>query len=416
MMAVFGLNGLRALRTRWSYSYTVLLLCWFGWISIYLCKSVLPPVLPILLDELGITHAQAGMFATVYLIGYVLVKIPAGMLARRIGIRNTLLLGMIGYGLSTMLNAVAATFLQILVLRFFVGLFQGIHLPVANTLLSERFKGAQGKVIGFHESGPNIGNAMALPLTVAIASAWSWRWAFLLLSLPAFALALATFITLKEDERKVESDERGKTDPMGGLGLRSFCRLLIPLAMAHAVYNLCLRTLFTFAPIYLVEFRGMSLGMAGLISMILPAAGFFAKISSGFIAERLGRRNAICAATALSGAFIASLIRFRGECGLSLAFMMIGLVLYSFSPTIYASVTSALPFHLKSMGLGVVTMTGNLVGAISTPIVGFLIDAYGYNAALLSISATTLIATAVIYLAMKREPEIGVQQDGVAVG
>lgn len=303
-----------------------------------------------------------------------------------------------------MLNVVVTTFFQILVLRFFVGLFQGIHLPVANTILSERFKCTQGRVIGFHESGPNVGNAIALPLTVAIASAWSWRWAFFLLSLPAFALAVATCIILKEGEQVVEPDERWEANPRGGVGLRGFYRFLIPLALAHAVYNLCLRTLFNFAPLYLVESRGMSLATAGLIAMILPAAGFFAKISSGFAAEKLGRRNAICAATALSGVFMMALACFRGEYALFLVFMLMGLALYSFSPTIYASVTSMLPLHLKSMGLGVVTMTGNLVGALSTSLVGFLIDTQGYNTALLTISGTMLLATALIYVAMKEEP------------
>lgn len=387
----------------WSYSYTVLALCWLGWISIYLCRSALPPVLPILVEELGITHTQAGLFATAFMMGYISIKVPVGLLARRIGIKRALILGMVGYGLSTMLNVLATSFLQMLVLRFFVGLFQGIHLPVANTLLSERFKGEQGKAIGFHESGPNVGNAVALPLAVSIASVWSWRWAFFLMSLPAFALAAATLLILKEEDHAEESAAHPDTNPTGDHGLRRFLRFLVPLAVAHSIYNLCLRALSNFAPIYLVEFRGMALATAGFIAMIMPAAGFFAKISSGFIAERFGRRNAICAATALSAVFIAALTLLKGERALALVFMLIGLVLYSFSPTIYASVTATLPYHLKTIGLGVVTMTGNIVGAFSAPIVGFLIDTQGYNTAFLGVSSTALLATASVFLTMKQE-------------
>jgi len=393
---------LQILRRRWDYSYTVLLLCWFGWISIYLSRSALPPVLPLIMGELGMTHTQAGMLATAFMMGYILIKIPAGFLARRIGIKSTLILGIIGYGLFTMLHVAATGFLHILVLRFFVGLFQGIHLPVANTLLSERFKSVQGRVIGFHESGPNVGNAIALPIAVAVASAWSWRLAFFLLSLPAFVLALGTFIFLKEEG--IEAVESREQSPGGGVKLRSFHQILIPLALAHGVYNLCLGTLFNFAPLYLVEFRGTSLTTAAFISMVLPAAGFFSKISSGFIAEKLGRRKAICAATALCGLFMMSLTRFEGEFVLTLVFMMMGLALYSFSPTIYASVTETLPFHLKSIGLGVVTMAGSLVGAFSTPLVGFLIDTQGYGITLLTLSSTVLLATFLIYVLLKQEP------------
>jgi len=271
--------NLQVLRARWNHGYTVLLLCWFGWISIYLCRSVLPPVLPILIEELEITHAQAGLFATAFLIGYIVIKIPVGPLTKRIGIKNILILSMVGYGLATMLNILATTFLQLLILRFFVGLFQGIHLPVANTLLSERFKSRQGRAIGFHESGPNVGNALALPLSVTIASLWSWRWAFFLLSLPAFALAFSTVFILKDDEIVQEPKIHPAKNPSGNHGLSFYLRLLVSLALAHAVYNICLQTLFNFAPTFLVESRGMSLATAGFISMIMPAAGFFATSS-----------------------------------------------------------------------------------------------------------------------------------------
>lgn len=390
------------LRKRWSYNYTVLMLCWFGWISIYLCRSALPPVLPVLVKELGITHAHAGMFSTAFLIGYILIKIPVGLIVRRIGVKKALILGMVGYGSATLLIILAATYLHMLILWFFVGLFQGVHLPVANALLSERFKGGQGRAIGFHESGPNVGNTIALPLAVTIASVWSWRWAFFLLSLPSFVLAIATFFVLKDGDSRDEQETHLKKNSSEALELRNYLQLLVPLALAHAAYNLCLQILFNFAPMYLVEFRGMSLATAGFISMIMPATGILAKISSGFIAERLGRRNATCIASALSSFFLAALTFFKGGFELALVFMLIGLVLYSYSPTIYAHVTAILPFKLKTMGLGVVTMTGNIAGALSAPVIGFIIDAQGYNTAIIAVSSVVLLTTLFIYAALKR--------------
>jgi hypothetical protein len=41
----------------WGYKYTVLLITWLGWVSIYLVKSVVPPLLPVLSSELGLSHA-----------------------------------------------------------------------------------------------------------------------------------------------------------------------------------------------------------------------------------------------------------------------------------------------------------------------------------------------------------------------
>jgi len=391
---------MQGLKTRWSYSHTVLLLCWFGWIAIYLCRSVLAPVLPVISGELGMSHAQGGMLETAYLVGYIIIKLPAGVIANRIGLKKTLVLGMVGYALSTALNFFASTFFHLFILRFLIGLFQGVHLPLANTLLSERFGDSQGRAIGFHESGPNVGNSVAYPLAVAIASAWGWRHAFLLLSLPAFVLAGATTLILKEE--RSPGPERGTSHEGGeGTKLRGFLRVLAPLALAQAVYNLCLRSILTFAPSFLVESRGMSLGTAGFIAMLMPAAGFVAKISSGFIAEKIGRRRAISGATALSGVFIFSLAIITGEYPLSVNFVALGLVLYSFSPTIYASVTSSLPTRLKSIGLGAVTMTGSIFGAFSTSVIGYFIDTLGYQATLTILSVTVITATVLIFTTMR---------------
>ena len=402
-MPIERVRDIRGLRSRWSYSYTVLLLCWFGWIAIYLCRSILAPILPVLSEELGLSHAQGGMLETAYLLGYIVIKMPAGAIANRIGIKRTLAIGMVGYAAATALNFIATGFLHLFLLRFLVGLFQGVHLPLANTLLSERFGEKQGRIIGFHESGANVGNSIAYPVVVAIASSWGWRYAFLLLSLPAFVLAGAITLILREERPEPIGINEESED---GYQLRSFFRYLAPFALAHATYNLCLRTLLTFAPSYLVEFRGMTLATAGFVAMLMPAAGFFAKVSSGFIAERVGKRAAISAATLMSGVFIFSLTLVAGELPLSVNFVALGLALYSFSPTIYASVTSGLPGELKSMGLGAVTMTGNIFGAFSTFFIGYLIDTLGYQTALMIVSGIVIGATALIFAVMQERPMI----------
>ncbi len=394
--------GVENWRERWNYSYTVLLLCWFGWITIYLCRSVLAPLLPVITIELGLSHAQAGMLETAYLIGYIVIKVPAGLIANKIGIKRTLVIGMIGYALATMLNFFASNFFHLFFLRFFIGLFQGVHLPLANTLLSERFGEIQGRVIGFHESGPNVGNSIAYPLAVMIASSWSWRYAFLFISLPAFILAGVVTLILRE-EKEISRLSRSETSNME-LKLSDYMSYLIPLAVAHATYNLCLRTLLTFAPSFLVEYRGMGLTIAGFVATLMPAAGFFAKVSSGFIAEKLGRKLAISIATSLSSILIFSLTMVSGQELTSLNFVILGLTLYSFSPTIYASVTSGLPTQLKSLGLGVVTMTGNIFGALSTSLIGYLIDILGYETAFRTISGLVVVATVLIYLGIKENP------------
>jgi predicted MFS family arabinose efflux permease len=225
-----------------------------------------------------------------------------------------------------------------------------------------------------------------------------WRWAFLILSLPAFLLAGVATIVLR-DETKIERE--AQASPKEGASLRGFTRVLVPLALAHAAYNLCLRTLLIFIPLYLVEFRGMSFSAAGFVASVMPAAGIIAKVSSGFLAERAGRRASIVSAIALSGVFILSLVWLPSGPYLTVNLVALGLVLYSYSPIIYASVTSSLPPELKSICLGAVTMVGNIVGALSTFIIGVLIDGYGYKMALSTIGGLSVFASVLIFVVMR---------------
>ena len=388
--------GLRGLR--WEYSYTVLLITWTGWISIYLAKGVLPPVLPVLAEELGLTHAQSGLLETAYLVGYIASKMPAGVLSSRFGARRVLAASMLGYGAATFLVSRATGFTGIFLMRFLVGLFQGVHLPVANALLSDRFGARQGRAIGFNESGANIGNTLAFPLTVTILSSLGWRYAFMFLSLPAFLLSAAAF-TIMRDERPAPSTPGSA--PSGRF--RDYWRVLLPFALGHGAYNLVLRTTFTFTPSFLVEFRGLDVAAAGMVAATLPFAGIFAKMASGLLAERLGRRLSICGPSALSAVFLATLVVFPSGSYLAANLLLLGLTLYSFSPIIYSSTTASLPSEYKSLGLGAVTVVGNVVGAISTSIVGALIDLQGYGFTFLAISAATVLSSALIAAVMGKD-------------
>jgi predicted MFS family arabinose efflux permease len=378
----------------WSYNYTVLLITWLGWITIYLAKSVLPPILPVLSAELGLTYAQSGLLETAYLIGYVLIKVPVGGISQRLGAKKVLAASMVGYAASTFLISAANNLTQIFILRFLVGLFQGVHLPVANALLSDRFGSKQGRAIGFNESGANVGNTLAFPLAVSLLSLWGWRTAFMIMSLPAFLLALATFAWIKSEEGINEE----KTKSNGSIW--EYKKALIPLALGHATYNIVLRSTFTFIPSFLVDSKGMGIATAGYIATILPFAGIFAKLVSGFLFERFGSRNSITGGLALSALFFFGLVWMTGRTQIGLNLMVLGLTLYCFSPIIYASTTSMLPPNLKPVGLGVVTMFGNIVGAISTSVVGILIDYWGFGIAFTAIAGVTLVSSAVIRLSV----------------
>jgi sugar phosphate permease len=151
----------------------------------------------------------------------------------------------------------------------------------------------------------------------------------------------------------------------------------------------------------------MDVTTAGLFATALPLAGIFAKISSGFISERLGSKRAITTASAGSAVLLTTLVILPAWT-LMPNLLVLGLVLYSFSPVIYSSTTSSLPSELKSIGLGMVTMFGNIIGAFSTSIVGALIDSSGYVTTFVIVTIVTLISGLIIQIYMREEQVLNV--------
>lgn len=56
--------------------------------------SALAPLLPSFKDELGLTKAQAGLLVAAYAIGLSVAALPVGLLASRIGVKESALGGL----------------------------------------------------------------------------------------------------------------------------------------------------------------------------------------------------------------------------------------------------------------------------------------------------------------------------------
>jgi hypothetical protein len=75
-----------------AYYHQVWLVMIFGWITNYLVRSALSPVLIPLMREFSLTYAQAGLLASAFFYAYALMQFPAGYLGDRFGKKRILIL------------------------------------------------------------------------------------------------------------------------------------------------------------------------------------------------------------------------------------------------------------------------------------------------------------------------------------
>ena len=110
-----------------QYYHQVWLALILGWISNYMVRVALSPVLLPLMKEFSLSYAQAGLLASAVFYSYALMQFPAGYLGDRFGKKRILILCILGWGLSSLAMAAAASFAALVLVRFLTGLAQGTY-------------------------------------------------------------------------------------------------------------------------------------------------------------------------------------------------------------------------------------------------------------------------------------------------
>ncbi len=131
--------------------------------------------------DFGWSALQQGQVMSVFFVGYVLLQLPAGWLADRIGGLWVLAAGLLCWSLMTLLtpSAAALGFLWLLVCRFLLGLAEGVAWPATYTLFSQWVPVSQRNfAIGLLNSSVSGGTIIAMLATPWLITQYGWPQAF----------------------------------------------------------------------------------------------------------------------------------------------------------------------------------------------------------------------------------------------
>lgn len=150
------------------------------------------PLLPRIQDDLGISHAVAGLLPAIPIVCMGLFAPPAPYLARRVGTRTGLALclaAIAGFGVA---RAAAPGIALVLALTFPIGIAMGLAGTLMPIAVKERFADRPVLATGVYATGIAAGSALAAALAVPLADALGgWRG-----SLAGFAAIAASLLAL----------------------------------------------------------------------------------------------------------------------------------------------------------------------------------------------------------------------------
>lgn len=174
----------------------------------FLDGSVINVALPAISRELGGGLSTQQWVVDAYLITLGALILTAGSLSDIFGRRRILAVGLVGFGLTSLLCAVAPTDTFLIVARAFQGAAGALLVPCSLALIIASFEGkAQGKAIGSWTGWTGIAFLIGPFLGGLLVDSASWRLIFAINVLPIIVTLWLLFRYIDPDEAR-KSDER----------------------------------------------------------------------------------------------------------------------------------------------------------------------------------------------------------------
>jgi MFS family permease len=238
------------------------------------------PALPVMQRELGLSDSQIALVTSAYLLPGVLLALPLGLLADRIGRHLVYSVGLSIFGLCALVFLFTRSFPMIIGTRIVQGIAFAAVIPLSITMIGDVHHGAhQLAAQGRRSAAMAIGDA-GLPVIGGLMVGLAWFTPFML-QLIAIPLAIAGWFLLARDFgvrrpstlylRQLYEILRARTSLT--LQLSGFLRFLFKFAMI------------TYLPILLVAKRGMSPAFVGLALGGTALCGIAAGVFSGHLAH-----------------------------------------------------------------------------------------------------------------------------------
>jgi CP family cyanate transporter-like MFS transporter len=280
-------------------------------VALFACALALRPQLvgvgPLLgnvQDDLGVSHAVAGLLGTFPVLCMGLFAPAAPFLSARVGTRSAIAVSLAGIAVFGVARAVVPGAAGVILLTIAVGVGMGLAGAILPVAVKERFAARPGFATGVYATGINLGSAVSAALAVPLANAlWGWRAALLVFSLFTAGL-VGLWLWQTRHERGVV---RRRIRPPR-LPIRSGVAWV--LVAVFALMAVVFYGLNAWLPDAYVE-EGWSEGRAGALAAVLNGVAVPTALVVPWLSDRVGSRRMMLAtssavlACAIVGAILA---------------------------------------------------------------------------------------------------------------
>jgi ACS family hexuronate transporter-like MFS transporter len=338
---------------------------------------------PFYQDDLGLSHAQVGLFFTAFFLAMTSVSFVAGLLTDRLGVRKATLQGHVVVGVFTVAASWAPSFTWAFVSFFLAGLGYSFLNPSSSKGVMGWFnRDERAAAMGIKQTGVPVGGVLAAVLAGPLMLIIGWRGAFAILGIINVFYGLV-FSWLWRDPAKQKSEPALASVTGAGAVVSLDFRKLIPASVGTAMLLVGQMVLITYVPLYLKEGLGVAAFWASQALAVLQAGAVCGRIGWGIASDRLfkGRRKATLIVIGLSGALLSVMLslmtRETPVYILLMTIFLAGLCLVGYQGVSFALIGELAGTTRAGIATGIMLSINSAAAALGTPLFGYFVDRTG---------------------------------------
>ncbi|HOW55036.1 MAG TPA: MFS transporter [Syntrophorhabdaceae bacterium] len=357
-------------------------------------RWIFGPLIPSLMEAFGADRTALGIVGAGSLWGYMFTPIIAGMLSDRFGRRYTVLFGIFGFSLLTVVSGMANSTGQLFLFRLVTGMTEAFFFIPLIAFTMELFPERPGFYVTFMSSGTSMGW-----FTGPALAGWlldltgNWRVPFILTGLAGIGIALLLMFFWPEEKKEIHT---GGSFFDRSIMQRSSITMLVLVSFA-SMFQISAE--FGFAmwyPVFLKTEIGTSASVAGVIAGVWGVGQFIGRPTMGWASDRLGYRRVGVIGGIVMGLSLILVLRAENPFLRGFLTLFTGFVGSAVMGTLW-TFTGLTFSRARGLALGIMTTFSYAVSSLSPITIGYIGDRCRVSTGLMAICVPAVFLACAIF-------------------
>lgn len=353
-------------------------------------SDMLYVILPVLVEQFGLSLAQIGMIRGAHRTAMSLFQILAALLAERLGERVLLIAGTALTGIFFILAGMSSGFYALLILLFLVGLGQAVQHPLCSSILGTAYRGGGHRgAFGTYNFAGDVGKfivAGSCSLLLAAGVAWQVPAIGYGVVMVLVAIFLMVALTRLNAGGVPTALHIAAGKGWGIIHRRGFASLCAIAAIDNGT-----RTGFLTFVVFLMLAKGVPEAWALQAIPALLIGGIAGKLACGYLAEHFGVIRMVVVTEVATAAGMLLVVVLPNVAAFALL-PILGVALNGTSSVVYGTVGDLVEVDRQSRAFGLIYTLGTVFGVFTPLAIGMLGDRIGIEATL-AIAALLVLFT-----------------------